>query len=51
MKNRIDKAERCRMDLYFGLYDSGQYWLSGDYKQEIEVNKRFAEEVGRIDCD
>jgi len=39
------EADRCHMDLYFGIYDSGQYWLEGDFNQEIEINKHFTEEV------
>ena len=23
----LDEAERCDMDFYFGLYDSGTYWV------------------------
>lgn len=41
----LDEAERCQMGLYFGIYDSGKYWLAGDYKTEIELNKHFTEEV------
>ena len=41
----LDEAERCEMNLYFGVYDSGQYWLEGDYEKEIEINKYFTEEV------
>ena len=41
----LDEAERCQMDLYFGLYDSGKYWLAGDYQREIELNKYFTDEV------
>jgi hypothetical protein len=43
----LEEAERCHMDLYFGLYDSGIYWLSEDFTREIEINQRFTEEVIR----
>ena len=41
----LEQAERCDMDLYFGIYDSGKHWLEGDYVREIEINKVFTEEV------
>lgn len=41
----LREAERCHMDFYFGIYDSGVYWSRGDYQKEIELNKRFTEEV------
>ena len=41
----LREAERCGMDLFLGLYDSGKYWLNGDYQKEVEINYRFTEEV------
>ena len=41
----LREAERCQMNLYFGIYDSGHYWLEGDFNQEIKINKYFTEEV------
>ncbi|MAS32378.1 MAG: Tat pathway signal protein [Anaerolineaceae bacterium] len=41
----LREAERCGMDFYFGIYDSGEHWARGDYQQEIEINQRFTEEV------
>jgi len=41
----LEQAERCGMDFYFGLYDSGAYWVNGDYKKEIEINKEYCDEV------
>ena len=35
----LDEAERCDMDFYFGLYDSGTYWVHKDYRTEIDINK------------
>ena len=33
------------MQFYFGLYDSGEYWDSGDLSKEIEHNKFIIEEA------
>ncbi|MCE5340251.1 MAG: DUF4434 domain-containing protein [Planctomycetaceae bacterium] len=41
----LDQAERCGMDLFFGTYDSGNYWMNGNYQKEIDINKAFADEV------
>ncbi len=43
----LREAERCGMDFYFGIYDSGVHWARGDYQQEIDINRRFTEEVVR----
>ncbi|MGN1264609.1 MAG: DUF4434 domain-containing protein, partial [Muribaculaceae bacterium] len=40
-------AERYGMKFYFGLYDSGRYWDTGDLTWEIEDNKHVIEEVWR----
>lgn len=41
----LEEAERCGMDLFFGTYDSGKYWMKGDYQKEIDINKEFVEEA------
>jgi hypothetical protein len=41
----LRQADRCGMKFYFGTYDSGMYWHSGDYRKEIDINKAFCEEV------
>lgn len=41
----LRQAERCGMKFYFGTYDSGKYWHSGDYRKETDINKAFCEEV------
>lgn len=41
----LEQAERCEMNFYFGLYDSGKYWVNGEYQKEIEVNKAYCDEV------
>lgn len=38
-------SEKHSMKFFFGLYDSGRYWTSGDYLAEVELNKRVIEEV------
>ena len=41
----LSQAERCNMDFYFGMYDSGIHWHEGNFSKEIEINNRLAEEV------
>ena len=31
-------SEKWGMKFWFGLYDSGKYWASGDYLHEVELN-------------
>ncbi|MEQ8819037.1 MAG: DUF4434 domain-containing protein [Sumerlaeia bacterium] len=38
-------AEEHGMTLFFGTYDSGHYWHSGQYEKEADINKAFADEV------
>jgi hypothetical protein len=38
-------AEKYGMKFYFGMYDSGHYWATGDMSHEIEDNKYVIEEV------
>jgi hypothetical protein len=38
-------AEKYEMKFYFGLYDSGHYWDTGDMTYEIEDNKQVIDEV------
>lgn len=38
-------AEKYDMKFYFGLYDSGYYWATGDMSHEIEDNKYVIDEV------
>lgn len=37
-------SQRYGMTFYFGTYDSGNYWLNGDYQTETDLNKAFCEE-------
>ena len=41
----LTQAERCGMNFYFGLYDSGHYWHEGKPEREVELNLRFCEEA------
>lgn len=38
-------SEKYGMDFYFGLYDSGKYWTSGQYDKEIDINRSVIDEV------
>ena len=38
-------ADKYGMKFYFGLYDSGKYWDTGDLTHEIEDNKFVIDEV------
>ncbi len=41
----LSLADKYEMNFYFGLYDSGMYWDTGDLKHEIEDNKFVIEEA------
>ncbi len=41
----LDYSEQFGMNLFFGTYDSGKYWINGDYQREVDINRAFAEEV------
>lgn len=41
----LDLAEKNDIDLFFGTYDSGNYWMKGDYQAEVDINKAFTEEA------
>ena len=38
-------ARKYGMKFYFGLYDSGKYWDSGDMSVEVESNRHVIDEV------
>jgi hypothetical protein len=38
-------CEKYGIDFYFGLYDSGRYWISGEYQKEVDLNLAVADEV------
>ncbi|HNY05606.1 MAG TPA: DUF4434 domain-containing protein [Candidatus Egerieousia sp.] len=41
-------AEKYGMKYYFGLYDSGKYWDTGDMTWEIEDNKYVIDEIWKM---
>ncbi len=41
----LDLADQHGMSFYFGLYDSGKYWDTGDLSHEIEVNRFVIDEI------
>jgi Domain of unknown function (DUF5109)/Domain of unknown function (DUF4434) len=41
----LKNAERCGMDFYFGTYDSGNYWHSGNPQREVDINLDLCAEV------
>ena len=43
----LDLSEKYGMTFYFGTYDSGKYWDTGDMSSEIEVNLQIIEEAYR----
>ncbi len=40
-------SEKYEMKFYFGLYDSGKYWVNGEYEKEVDINLAIIDEVGR----
>lgn len=41
----LDLSEKHGMDFFFGTYDSGNYWHSGKYQKEADINRAFCDEV------
>ncbi len=41
----LELSEKYDMSFYFGLYDSGKYWVSGRYQEEVALNKKVIDEV------
>jgi hypothetical protein len=44
----LDLADKYGMKFYFGLYDSGKYWDTGDMSYEVEANKYVIDEVWQM---
>lgn len=38
-------AERHRMRLFLGLYDSNYFWYRNDWQKEVEINRAFIREM------
>ena len=43
----LELADKYGMDFYFGIYDSGQYWMKKEYQKELDINRKVADEVWR----
>ena len=41
----LQLSEKYGMTFYFGTYDSGAYWDTGDMRRELDVNLRVIEEA------
>lgn len=41
----LELSDKYGMTFYFGIYDSGNYWDTGDMRHEIDVNLYVIEEV------
>ncbi len=41
----LSLADKYNMHFYFGLYDSGEYWDTGDMTPEIDTNRFVIDEV------
>ncbi|MFV0536404.1 MAG: DUF4434 domain-containing protein [Dysgonomonas sp.] len=41
----LDLADQYGMKFYCGIFDTGRYWLTGDFKKEVEINKLFLDEI------
>ena len=41
----LDLAEEFNISLYWGTYDSGWHWHRGSWWDEVEINKKFIDEV------
>lgn len=45
VKMFLELSEKYGMDFYFGLYDSGKYWITGEFQKELELNKLLIDEA------
>ena len=41
----LNLSTRFGMKFFFGTYDSGEYWHSGQHQREIDINREFCDEV------
>ena len=41
----LDLAEKYGMTFYFGLYDSGRYWINREFEREMAIGRIIAEEA------
>ena len=45
VKLYLELSDKYGMTFYFGTYDSGKYWKTGDMRDEIDINLHVIEEV------
>ena len=45
VKLYLELSDKYGMTFYFGTYDSGKYWKTGDMRHEIDINLHVIEEV------
>lgn len=45
VKLYLELSDKYGMTFYFGTYDSGRYWETGDMRSEIDINLHVIEEV------
>jgi hypothetical protein len=38
-------ADKHHLQFFFGTYDSGKYWISGQFQKEIDLNLKLIDEV------
>jgi hypothetical protein len=41
----LELADEFEFDFYFGLYDSGKYWVNNLYQEEVAINQLVIDEV------
>ena len=44
----LSLADKHQLNFYFGLYDSGQYWDTGNMQEEIDHNRSVIEEAWKL---
>lgn len=45
VKMFLELADKHKMNFYFGLYDSGKYWVTGKFQEEVDINRKVIDEV------
>lgn len=41
----LDLSQKYNMAFYFGTYDSGHYWTTGEWQTELDLNRGVVDEV------
>ena len=44
----LQLCDKYNMSFFFGLYDSGKYWINKEYEKEVEINKEVINEVWQL---